>query len=374
MLTQTPDIRETVFSDGSQYFAALLQDIDHSSVSIDLETYIFELDSLGQNVANHLADAGLRGVSVRLLLDGAGSSFWNNEVVQQFGDAGTQVRIFHPLPWNISHWKIAVPHLPWLVKLQSLLGSLNRRNHRKICLIDHHLTWIGSFNISKCHLPQAQGGEGWRDTAVRLEGLNMESLQHAFDRAWFNDWSPISRKIFSPANFRLNHIRRKKLRRDLLNRISQCRSRIWITNAYFVPDIAFLRHLKKAARSGVDIRILLPGTSDVFFMPWAAATFYQSLLNSGVRIFEYRKNVLHAKVMILDDWVTVGSSNLDYRSFFHNLEVEAVLSLLSSKNAIQEQFLNDLNDSQEVFLQDLPNRPWWKQAIGRLILYLKRWL
>jgi cardiolipin synthase A/B len=374
MSQPSSDIKETVFSEGSQYFESLLQDIDHSSVGIDLETYIFELDSLGQNVIYHLAAASLRGVSVRLLLDGAGSSFWGKAVVKQFEDDGLQVRIFHPLPWNIRHWKLAVPHLPWLVKLQSLLGSLNRRNHRKICLIDHRLAWIGSFNICKCHLPQEQGGEGWRDTAVRLEGINLNELQQAFDSTWSNDRSLILRRIFSPVIFRLNHIQRRKLRRDLLNRISQCHLRIWITNAYFVPDAAFLRRLKKAARSGVDIRILLPGTSDIFFMPWAAATFYQSLLNSGVRIFEYRKNVLHAKVMILDDWVTVGSSNLDYRSFFHNLEVEAVLSLPSSKTVIQEQFLNDLNSSQEVFLQDLPDRPWWKQAIGRLILYMKRWL
>jgi cardiolipin synthase A/B len=112
----------------------------------------------------------------------------------------------------------------------------------------------------------------------------------------------------------------------------------------------------------------------VFFMPWASAVFYQNLLKSGVRIFEYMEGVLHVKTMILDDWFTVGSSNLDHRSLSYNLEVDVVLATTGSKTAVHEQFLDDLTHSQEVFLRDFPHRPWWKRAIGRLILYVKHWL
>jgi cardiolipin synthase A/B len=374
MPKSSPNIKEAIFSEGSEYYRALLQDIAESSLSIDLETYIFEMDLMGRQVADKLMAASRRGVAVRLLLDGAGSADWSNAVNEQFQQAGIQVRIFRPLPWNISQWDRALPHLPWLAKLQRLLESMSRRNHRKICLIDGRLAWIGSFNICKCHLPKAQGGEGWRDTAVRLEGFSLDELQHAFNSAWFDDSLLFPRKIFSLNHFRLNHMRRRRLRRDLLNRISRCHFRIWITNAYFVPDDSFLRRLKRAAREGVDSRILLPATSDVFFIPWASAIFYRELIRSGLRIFEYKESMLHAKIMILDDWITVGSSNLDYRSFFQNLEADIVLSLPSSKNAITEQFLEDLKHSQEIFLKDLPKRPWWKQLIGRLLLYMKRWL
>jgi cardiolipin synthase len=368
------DIKETVFSDGSQYFTSLLQDIAAASTSIDLETYIFDLDSVGRRVVDQLLAAGRRGVRVRLMLDGAGSSDWNSFATEQLRQADVQVRIFRPLPWNIRQWEWALPHLPWLTKFQHLLASMSRRNHRKICLIDGYLAWAGSFNISKYHLPKAQGGEGWRDTAVRLEGFNLDELQHAFDSAWFDDPAKVSRRIFSISHFRLNHIRRRKLRRDLLNRISRCHSRLWITNAYFVPDASFLRYLKRAARQGIDVRILLPGTSDIFFIPWASAVYYQDLLKSGVCIFEYTESVLHAKIMIIDDWITVGSSNLDYRSLFQNLEVDVVLTLPSSKDAIREQFLDDLSRSQEIFIRDYPRRPWWKRLIGRIALYLKRLL
>jgi cardiolipin synthase len=109
-------------------------------------------------------------------------------------------------------------------------------------------------------------------------------------------------------------------------------------------------------------------------MPWASAVYYQNLLKSGVRIFEYTPGILHAKIMIIDDWITVGSSNLDYRSLFRNLEVDVVLTLASSRDMIQKQFLDDINHSQEIFIEDYPRRPWWKRTIGRIALYLKRLL
>jgi cardiolipin synthase A/B len=368
------DIKETVFSDGSQYFTSLLSDLAAAVTSVDLETYIFNLDSVGLRVIDQLLAAGRRGVRVRLMLDGAGTSDWNSSATEQLRQANVQVRIFRPLPWNIRQWGESPPHLSWLARFQRLLAIMSRRNHRKICLIDGRLAWVGSFNISKDHLPKGEGGEGWRDTAVRLEGVNLDELQHAFDSAWFDDTVKISRRVFSVGHFRLNHIRRRRLRRDLLNHISRCQSRIWITNAYFMPDASFLRYLKKAARQGIDVRILLPGTSDIFFMPWASAVYYQNLLKSGVRIFEYTQSILHAKIMIIDDWITVGSSNLDYRSLFQNLEADVVLNLPSSKDTIRKQFLDDLSRSQEILIRDYPGRPWWKRFIGRIALYLKRLL
>lgn len=374
MPQESADIKETVFAEADRYFAALMQDIDRAAAHVDLETYIFNLDPLGEEVAQHLAAASSRGVSVRVLLDGVGSAISGATLAQQLSSSGAQVRIYHPLPWNVGHWGWAVPHLPWLAKLQHLWDVMYSRNHRKVCMIDYRITWIGSFNVSREHLPAAQGGQDWRDTALRMEGLDTERLQQAFNSAWNNDRSLIPRRRFSPARIRINNMHRRKLRRDLLKRMAGTSSRIWITNAYFVPIASILRHLKKAARRGVDVRILLPGNSDIFFMPWASAAFYQALLKAGVRIYEYEGGMLHAKIMILDDWITVGSTNIDYLSFFRNLEAEVVVTLPETKKTIEDQFLHDLTHAEEITINDCPQRPWWKKMMGHLLLNIKRWL
>jgi cardiolipin synthase A/B len=374
MPQQITEIKEIVFADANRYFAALMQDIDEASVHIDLETYIFDLDPLGREVAERLAATGRRGVSVRLLLDGVGSSTASGTLAEQLSAASVQVRIYNPLPWNIHHWEWAFPRLPWLAKLQHLMERIRRRNHRKICMIDNRIIWVGSFNISQSHLPKEQGGQNWRDTALRLEGLNMENLQYAFNSAWNNDRSLIPRRVFSPTNIRLNNMHRRKLGRDLLKRLAQSHARIWITSAYFVPVASLLRYLKKAALRGVDVRILLPGNSDIVFMPWASAMFYRVLLKSGVRIYEYAGGVLHAKIMILDDWITIGSSNIDYLSAFRNLEADVVVSLPETKKVLGDQFLHDLTQAAEITISDFPRYPWWKNLLGRLLLNIKRWL
>ena len=374
MPQENAGIKETVFADSNQYFTALLQDVDQAVSHIDLETYIYDVDPLGKEVAEHLAAASRRGVSVRLHVDGVGSFISGGALARQLNADGVQVRIFNPLPWNIHHWEWAVPVLPWLARVQHLLNGVYRRNHRKTCIIDQRIIWISSFNISRSHLPKEQGGQNWRDTAVRLEGVDTEYLQNAFDSAWNNDRSLVLRRAFSPASIRLNHRHRRKLRRDLLRRMARASSRIWITNAYFVPSNSLLRYLKKAARRGVDVRILLPGSSDVFFMPLVSAMFYRTLLLAGVRIYEYAGGMLHAKLMILDDWMTVGSTNIDYISLFRNLEVEYVVDLPETKKTLADQFLQDLARAEEIKIDDFPQYPRWKKLLGQVLLSLKRWL
>jgi len=374
MPTDSAEIKETVFADSNQFFSALLRDIDEAVAHIDLETYIYDLDPLGREVAEHLAAASRRGVSVRLLVDGVGSLTSGSALARQLSADGVQVRIFNPLPWNVHHWAWAVPRLPWIVRLQHLLDVMYRRNHRKTCIIDRRIMWIGSFNISRSHLPEEQDGQNWRDTAIRLEGVDTENLQNAFNSTWENDRSLIPRRTFSPEAIRLNNRHRRKLRIDLLRRMARTSSRVWITNAYFVPSNLLLRHLKKAARRGVDVRILLPGTSDVFFMPLVSAMFYRNLLTAGVRIYEYADGILHAKLMILDDWMTVGSTNIDYISLYHNLEVEAVVALPQTKKVLEDQFLHDLTRAEEIAIDHLPQYPRWKKILGQVLLSLKRWL
>jgi cardiolipin synthase len=377
----TTEYRENIFVDGSAFFASLLNDISLAQHSIDMETYIFKGDKLGEDVAEALIAAAKRQVKIRVLVDGAGSPIWGGSMTRRLEKAGIDTRIFHPFPWRIWHWSRSVIRLPLLLKVIYLLLKINSRNHRKVCVIDQKIVYIGSFNISKCHLQLEDGGQGWRDTGVRLENADLADLTMAFQASW--NHIPVRERmkvIFRHFNknpiIRLNNTwqRRRILHKNLLRRITRCKDRIWITNAYFVPDNVLLKTLTEAAQKGIDVRILLPRKSDVFVMPWASTTFYYNLLKAGVRIFEYLPNILHAKTLILDNWISVGSSNLNHRSLLHDLEVDVNLQLPDSKNQILKQFSRDLTQASEISLKNWHARPLYQRLIGRLALYMKYWI
>jgi cardiolipin synthase A/B len=377
----TTEYRENIFVDGSAFFASLLNDISLAQHSIDMETYIFKGDKLGEDVAEALIAAAKRQVKIRVLVDGAGSPVWGGSMTRRLEKAGIDTRIFHPFPWRIWHWSRSVIRLPLLLKVIYLLLKINSRNHRKVCVIDQKIVYIGSFNISKCHLQLEDGGQGWRDTGVRLENADLADLTMAFQASW--NHIPVRERmkvIFRHFNknpiIRLNNTwqRRRILHKNLLRRITSCKERIWITNAYFVPDNVLLKTLTEAAQKGIDVRILLPRKSDVFVMPWASTTFYYNLLKAGVRIFEYLPNILHAKTLILDNWISVGSSNLNHRSLLHDLEVDVNLQLPASKNQILKQFSHDLTKASEISLKNWHARPLYQRLIGRLALYMKYWI
>jgi len=373
-MESTDSLEEELFFDGSLYYEGLIKDISLASRTIDFETYIFEADKVGYQVADALREAAGRGVQVRLLIDGFGSPFFPGNLLNQLENAGAQVRIFHPWPWNFWQWRWAASEGVFISKLKHLLNEVNRRNHRKVCCIDKKIAWIGSYNVSKAHLPVAQGGYGWRDSAVRLKGTDLSELETAFDRAWCQErFSRIKHLSTHNPVIRLNYSRKRRriLYKNLLKRMSLCTNRIWITNAYFLPDAPFLNRLKQAAMMGVDVKILLPGKSDVAVIPWTSALFYSELISAGVRIFEYTPSVLHAKTLIFDDWMTVGSTNLNNRSFLHDLEVDVLISTTKSRTRITQQFLDDISKSIEINIENIRKRPLWQRAIGRLILYVK---
>lgn len=375
-------INETIFNDGDHHFSALLNDINEAKQSIDLETYIFNKDFLGEKVVNALIAAANRGVQVRVLTDGAGTPYWSTGYAKRLEKAGAITKVFHPFPWQLWNWSRSMVRVPFLLKWFYLLLKANSRNHRKVCLIDKCIAYIGSFNISSCHLSRAEGGKNWRDTSVRLINYDLSELYYAFDAAW--DHRPIKerlrtafRNLRSNSMFRLNYTRHRRriLYKNLLRRMQTCKKRIWITNAYFVPDNFLLRRLKEAAQRGIDVRILLPKKSDVMVMPWTSSTFYFSLLQAGARIFEYQASILHAKSFILDNWVLIGSSNLNHRSLLHDLEIDINVQEETSRTIVEQQFLMDLENCCEIDLASWhQQRPWHQRLMGRLVLYLKYWI
>lgn len=381
-LSRYPLYSEQIFVSGARHFEALLKDLQQAERQIDLETYLFHKDHLGERVANALVEAAQRGVRVRVMVDGAGSPYWTTSFAHRLERAGAATKVFHPFPWQLWNWSRSVVRLPVMLRWIYFILKANFRNHRKVCIIDNRVAYIGSLNVSKCHLERSEGGDGWRDTSVRLENMDLSELNKAFDVAWeHRTIKERLREAFAHIRrdppIRLNYTRHRRriLYKNLLRRISQARRRIWITNAYFVPDNFLLRRLKEAARSGVDVRILLPKKSDILMMPWASSTFYYSLLQAGVKIFEYLPSMLHAKTLLIDDWALVGSSNLNHRSLLHDLEADITIHGKEGKQCLSQRFVEDLKQSREISLDSWHiHRPIRQRILGRLVLYIKRWI
>ncbi len=379
MLVQS---QETIFTNGSEYFHHLIADIHQAKHSIDLETYIFNNDIIGRRVIEALIKAAERGVIIRVLVDGCGTPQWGATMAPHLENAGAKSKVFHPFPWQVWNWSRSVVKLPSLVKGIYLFLKVNSRNHRKVCIIDNKIAYTGSLNIDKSHLTYNEGGDDWRDTGIRLLNANLKDLTAAFNSAWTHQTiKERIRNIFSdvkanPAvRLNYNRHRRRILYKNLLRRIDHCKQRVWITNAYFVPDNFLLKRLKDAAIRGIDVRILLPRKSDHFIMPWASSTFYANLLKSGIRIFEYLPSVLHAKTLIIDNWMLIGSSNLNQRSLLHDLEADVHVEQNESKQILADQFLSDLNQTAEISLKNWwHKRPWYQRFFGRLFLYMKYWV
>lgn len=362
--------------DAADYFQRLIRDIDQAQQSIELETYIFEADKTGNSIINALSAAAGRDVSVRVIIDGFGSSAWITNALHQLKQHNVEVKIYHPMPWRFWQWGLATNQENFFNKLTFLINVLNRRNHRKLCIIDNKIHWLGSFNLSNVHLAESLGGKNWRDSAIRVITDHREVL-HAFNKAWLNrPFSQVKKSNDKTDLFRLNNslLKRRRLYRNLLRHFFKSENKIFITTPYFIPEEKLLRKLKLAARRGVDVRILLPQVSDVFFIPWASSLFYSELLIAGVKIYEYKSGILHAKTLIVDDWAIIGSSNMNSRSIRHDLEIDYELQNQETIEQLKNQFLNDIKHSTQIDSNTIQNRNPILKLVGHLVLYLRYWL
>lgn len=378
---------ETVLFDGDEFFASLFDEWSRATKSIDFETYIFDDDALGREVMRELQKARDRGIRVRLLVDGIGSSgFWQTRGLELDAN-GVEVRVYHPL-LTTQLWRRLMVDLGLIrperkPKHSLVLRRLNRRNHRKVAIVDGQVSFVGSVNVTSCHLARLVGPKSWRDTSVRVEGPGTAELVTAFEHAWHRSQSVTApRKLKIRFSFRrkqpvttkplsLNYTRklRRQSRFNFTQNLDEANERIWISNAYLAPPSNIVRRLRAAAKRGVDVRILVPVQSDVWFMPFIARAYYRSLLKSGVRIFEYQPRFLHAKSLILDREAMIGSSNLNRRSFLHDLEVDIRIDSESAVRRMTEQYNRDLSESVEVFTSGtiLGSR------LGQLLNYLFRY-
>lgn len=358
---------ETLLFDGDAYFKCLFEEWARAERTIDFETYIFDDDNIGAEVARQLQLASNRGVRVRILVDGIGASGWWQTRGVELEKIGAEVRVYHPLMVT-QLWRRMMIDLSLIVperkpKRSLVLRRLNRRNHRKVSIIDGRIAFVGSVNVSDTHLTSFMGANAWRDTTVRLEGPGISELLVAYDHAWKRSQSVGQTRPFKIRfSFRrrtgdfasavsLNYTMRLRRisRGKFQSLLSAARKRIWVSNAYLAPPSNISRLLIKAARRGVDVRVLVPSRSDVWFMSFIARAYYRPLLKAGVRVFEYQPRFLHAKSLVVDNQALIGTSNLNRRSFLHDLEVDVRIDNPATVEDLAEKYLFDVRDSIEIF-------------------------
>ncbi len=342
---------------GDALFLELEEAISAARLSIEFEYYIFNDDAVGRRFMDALAAAAARGVNVRVLIDGVGSSGAGAAIAAELNRAGVAVKIYHPLPWLTGAYRWSLVRGGWLYKFFYLLLNINRRNHRKLCVIDDQYAWVGSINISADHLAVEAGGAGWRDYAVALRGEGVGHLRAGFDRQWLSLPARLQKGFLARHLSNRSPLARRLKNRFLVRSISEARQRVWVVSAYFAPTASLRRALLRACRRGADVRLLLPEATDVTFFPGLSQTYFQELLRSGARIFQYRGGVLHAKALLIDQLAVIGSSNLNYRSTLHDLELDVLLDEQELLEELQGVVLRDLESAAELTAAGLPDPP-----------------
>lgn len=357
---------EKIYFDGDHFFNDLCADINFAKNSVFFEVYIFANDPFGKKMAACLVNAANRGVDVRIIVDGFGSPLWKYSFMPELQLAGVKCKIYHRIPFNL------VNHFPMLfTNFHLLFSRLEKRNHRKLFIIDKKIAYVGSMNIAAYHLKEYAGVDAWRDTGARVTGSSISALVRAFYCTWSSSLFRHAGMKKIPKNVRVYNSmdNRRLMYCDFLQKIGQAQDRIWLTTAYFVPTGSLLKKLKSAVKRNVDIRILTTAKTDVFPIRWMRSAFYIGLLRSGARIFEYEPSVLHAKSALIDDFAMLGSTNLNNRSFFHDQEVDIVLD--HSIDLLEAQFLRDLGRSKEIKIADLSHLSAFQKIAAALALLFR---
>jgi cardiolipin synthase len=361
-----PGNRVTTLLNGDQAFPAMLEAIRAAKRSINFEGYIFWSGTIAQNFANAFSERAHAGVPTRLVLDWLGSKKMDDKQAEQMRQAGVEIVKYHPLRWYD-------------------LDRLNKRTHRKILVVDGKVGFEGGIGIADPYSGHAQDKDHWRDAQFRVEGPVVAQMQSDFLDNWMKtrgvllDGPEYFPSLDSMGSQVAQAIRSspgegvESLRLMFLLAIASATDRILIANAYFVPNSLTVSMLVEAQRRGVKVEIIVPGPIlDAQLVRRASRAKWGPLLEAGVKIYEYQPTLYHTKVMVVDDcWVSVGSANLDNRSF--RLNDEANLNVFDSQFAREQArvFAEDRAHSRAVTLQEWRHRPIterleeWVASMGR---------
>ena len=335
-----------LLNDGGEFFARMLAAIEEARRYVLLEMYLVRSGAVATRFIDALGRAAGRGARVCVMFDGFGALGLTRADRRRLLDAGLELRFFNPL------------------RLGNRLSNL-LRDHRKLLLADGRVAFVGGAGLTDDFAPGARRGP-WRELMVEIQGPVIADWQRAFARTW-RRCGPELALVEPPAceahadgaagRLSLSEARQRSvLANGVLRRIDSATARAWIMSAYFVPSRRFRKALRRAARRGVDVRLLLPGArTDHPWVRQAARRFYGKLLRNGVKIFEYQPRMLHAKMILCDDWVSIGSSNLDRWSFRWNLEANQEIADADFANTAAAVFAGDFAVSRAL------SRRYWRQ-------------
>jgi len=338
------DTATKILTNGEETFQQIIEQLKRARHHIHLEYYIVRHDHIGQEIKNILIEKVRQGVKVRFLYDAVGSWQLSNSYINELKNEGIEMVTFGP------------------VKLPFLNNKFNFRNHRKMIIIDGSIGFVGGLNIGDEYLGRNKHIGFWRDTHLMLRGEAVRTLQLIFLQDWYymTNHSFLTAEYLSPQNDDESHggvqliaggpdNEWSVIKNIFFSMIASAEKSVWIASPYFIPDEDIFSAIKVAALSGIDVRLLVPNKPDKRIVFHASRSYFPELLDAGVKVYEYQRGFMHSKIVIVDhELASIGTSNMDMRSFHLNFEVNAFLFRTKSTQKLVEEYLNDLEFSKQL--------------------------
>jgi len=355
----------SLLHDGAEAIPAMLEAIASAAQEVLLEMYWFGSDRTGRRFAAALIERARAGVCVRVSYDAIGSLEAGTAMFDEMREAGIEVHEYHPIA-------------PWRTRFN--FARINQRDHRKLLVIDGMRAITGGFNLGDPWAPKEEGGEGFRDDGIIIDGSAALELRALFYRTFPS--APIALVLPSVPEGDAAvtvlasdlHAERRDIYDGYINAIARATTDIIITNSYFIPARRVRRALARAVLRSVRVRVLMPRDTDVKLAQLASRRLYERLLRDGVELYEWAGGILHSKTAVVDDdWCTVGSFNFDARSIYNNLELNVAVVSREVNAALRTRIELDLSQSVKIELGPWLKRSWFIRLIERFV-YAFRWL
>ncbi len=358
--------RATLYAHGGDFFPALFAALDAAANAIRAEFYIVRADATGDRFARALMDAAGRGVDVALIYDTVGCFDTPASYFRRLEAAGVRCLAFNPPTFRRLHW-------------------LDVRNHRKVAVIDGRTAFLGGINVGDEYAGFGESLTRWRDVGARLDGPAAAELDAIFRKTWAretgDELAPCTALSADDGDAEVTLINgtprqtRSAILRSFSLTMTDARHSIRIVTPYFVPGPRILRALLRAVQNGVQVQLMLPSVSDLPLVQVASRAWLRPLLQAGVEVYQRQGTILHAKVMLIDEaWATIGSANLDQRSFHRNYELNAVIDSHVFGAQVQRMFTDDLDRSRQLVLDEYERAGWLVRLLAWLLTPLGRFL
>lgn len=360
-----PNYSVEVLQNGENLYPIMLEELRKAQKHIHIEYYIYENDTIGNQIKDILIEKAGQGVEVRFIYDDFGSKGIRKNIVRKLQKAGVQAHPFNK------------------IRLIFLANRLNYRNHRKIVVIDGETSFIGGINVSDKYINPSESGLYWRDTHLMIKGYSSLALQRVF----LSDWNFCSGEniLINAKYFPFGQLSDHKAvytqivssgpDSDLPNilysvnqAINSAQKEILLATPYFIPEITLQESLIVAALSGVDVKLLVPMQADSKIVNMASQAYFSELLSAGVKIYLYQKGFVHSKTFVIDKKIaSVGTANLDLRSFDLNFEVSVLIYDREIAQKMTDSFYEDLKHAEQISFEKWKNRSKFKKFAGRFV-------